>query len=178
MWILKCFDSRLHPNDLWTDWRHVCITSRRGTCFWDGRPFATKCEKNGKAYVDRVPGKVSEVSPNARIRSFPETAILCFASRCSRSLISQRTSRVVAAFCRAARTNLRMVTPSVVKSSRAKILLFLAVRRRSRCTSTSNWKFFYRRFSQRLAHCKISAKYVNTARVHDDVKSISMSFCF
>ena len=35
----------------------------------DGRPCATKCEKDGKAYVERVPG-VSEVlntSPNVRI---------------------------------------------------------------------------------------------------------------
>ena len=38
----------------------MCITvSRRGTCFWDGRPCATKCEKcekDGKAYIERVRG--------------------------------------------------------------------------------------------------------------------------
>ena len=34
----------------------MCITvSRRGTCFWDGRPCATECKKNGKTYVERVP---------------------------------------------------------------------------------------------------------------------------
>ena len=38
----------------------MCITvSGRGKCFWDGRPCAivsmTKCEKDGKAYAERVP---------------------------------------------------------------------------------------------------------------------------
>ena len=34
----------------------MCITvSRRKMYFWDGRPCATKCEKDGKAYVKRVP---------------------------------------------------------------------------------------------------------------------------
>ena len=38
----------------------VCITvSRRGECFWDGRRCGTisvtKCEKDGKAYAERVP---------------------------------------------------------------------------------------------------------------------------
>ena len=36
----------------------MCITvSSRGKCFWDGRPCATsvtKCEKDGKAYVERL----------------------------------------------------------------------------------------------------------------------------
>ena len=30
--------------------------SRRGACFWDSRPCVTKCEKDGKAYVERVQG--------------------------------------------------------------------------------------------------------------------------
>ena len=34
----------------------MCITvSRRGTCFWDSQPHATKCEKDGKMYNERVP---------------------------------------------------------------------------------------------------------------------------
>ena len=40
-----------------TDKRHVCVTvSRRGAYFWDGQLFATKCKKDGKAYVKRVLG--------------------------------------------------------------------------------------------------------------------------
>ena len=40
----------------------MCITvsivlSRRGTWFWDGQACVTKCEKDGKAYVERIPGK-------------------------------------------------------------------------------------------------------------------------
>ena len=38
----------------------MCITfSGRGKCFWGGWPCATKCdqcEKDGKAYVERVRG--------------------------------------------------------------------------------------------------------------------------
>ena len=49
-----------HLNDLWTDRRYVWITvSKRGTCLWDGRACATRCEKDGKVHVERV--EVSEV---------------------------------------------------------------------------------------------------------------------
>ena len=68
--------------------------SRRGTCFWDGQPCATKYEKNGKAFQE-----VSEVSntlPNVRIWLFLKTAILCFTSHCS--LILMDLAMVVAAF--------------------------------------------------------------------------------
>ena len=35
----------------------MCITvSRRDTCFWDSLPYATKCEKDGKVHIERVPG--------------------------------------------------------------------------------------------------------------------------
>ena len=135
----------------------MCITSRRGTCFWDCRPFATKCEKNGKAYVDRVPGKVSEVSdtsPNAQIRSFPETAILCFASRCSRSLISPRTSQGSGCILQGRQKQSadgHALVGEVANNSHA------YTRQNFLCTSTSNWKFFYRRCSQWLDHCKTSA---------------------
>ena len=32
--------------------RTYITVSRRGTCFWDGQPCATKCEKNGKAFQE------------------------------------------------------------------------------------------------------------------------------
>ena len=35
----------------------TCITvSKCGMCFWDSEPCATKCVKDGKAYIERVPG--------------------------------------------------------------------------------------------------------------------------
>ena len=41
----------------WTSGWHLCITiSRHGMYFWHGQPCATKCEKGGKAYDERVPG--------------------------------------------------------------------------------------------------------------------------
>ena len=48
----------------------VGVAHAFGTC-------ATKCEKNGKVYIERVPGsEASSTSPNTRIWSFLERAIL------------------------------------------------------------------------------------------------------
>ena len=81
----------LHP---WTNGEHVYITvSSHGTCFWDGWPCATKCEINGKAYVERVSGKskVLKISRNVRISRWPFFALLAAAH--SYSLILPRSSR-------------------------------------------------------------------------------------
>ena len=74
---------------------HITV-SRRGTCFWDGRPCATKCGQceDGKEYMYKwVWG--SERGSNTSLKwSFLETVILCFASCCSLVLsISLQTSR-------------------------------------------------------------------------------------
>ena len=56
----------------------MCITvSGRDMCFWDSRPCPTKCEKNGKAYLERVPGSEQgfEHSPNMRIWLFIEHVV-------------------------------------------------------------------------------------------------------
>ena len=40
----------------------TCITvNRSGTYFWDGQPCATKSEKDGKAYNERVPGSTGSL---------------------------------------------------------------------------------------------------------------------
>ena len=57
------------------------------------------CKRNDRAYVQRVPGKVSEISntePNVKIWLFLETAIFCFACCCSLILID--LAGLVAAF--------------------------------------------------------------------------------
>ena len=84
----------VHLNNLWTDRQHMCITvSRHGTCFWDGWPCATKCEKNGKMYVERIPGS-DQGFVRTRIWSFlrwPFFASLAVAL--SYSSISPQTSQ-------------------------------------------------------------------------------------
>ena len=30
------------------------LVSRCGRCFWEGWPCATKCEKDGKAHIERI----------------------------------------------------------------------------------------------------------------------------
>ena len=90
---LQCMPCML-LNDLWTDRWHVYITvSRRGTCFWDGWPCATKCEKDGKVFQEVR--EVSNTSPNVRIWLFLETAILFFTSHCSLVLIDLTTDFMV-----------------------------------------------------------------------------------
>ena len=94
-YITRCTNSqcmpRTHLSDLWTERRHMCITvNRRGTCFWDGQPCATKCEKNGKAYVERVPGseRGSEHLTEQEDMVFLRDGYFCFTSRCSLVLIN------------------------------------------------------------------------------------------
>ena len=65
---------------------HMCITvSRHGTCFWDGRQCATKCEKDGKVYVERVPGNELGFEHHTELE---DMAILCFVSHCSLILLN------------------------------------------------------------------------------------------
>ena len=109
--------------------------------------------------------EVSNTSPNARIWSFPETAILCFASRCSRSLISPRTSQGCGCILQSRQKQSadgHALGGEVANNLHGYTRQNFAVRRRSHCIIYSFklevTALFYRRFSQWLAHCKISAK--------------------
>ena len=59
---------------------HITV-SKCGTCFWDNRPCATKCE-DGEAYIERVQGSERgfKYLTEAKICSFLKTAMRFFAS--------------------------------------------------------------------------------------------------
>ena len=93
-------------NDLWANRRHVCIAvSRRGKCFCDSRSCATisvtKCEKDGKAYAERVHWIPESkryfeylTKREDMVVSQDGHSLLCLAAALSYSSISLRTSQV------------------------------------------------------------------------------------
>ena len=69
-----CISINFEPN------MHITV-SKCGTCFWDNRPCATKCEDR-KAYVERVRGSERGFKhfTEAKIWLFLKTAMCFFAS--------------------------------------------------------------------------------------------------
>ena len=51
--------------------------SRRGVCFWGNQPCATRCEKDGKVYVERVPGSERDFQ---HLTERKDMVVLCFAA--------------------------------------------------------------------------------------------------
>ena len=48
-----------------------------GVCFWDNQPCATKCEKDGKVYVERVQGTERDFQ---HLTEREDMVVLCFAA--------------------------------------------------------------------------------------------------
>jgi len=84
----------MHLNNLSTERRHICITATRlGTCLWNGRPCATKCGKNDKAYIERVPGSEQSFKYFTKCKDMMVSRVFAsLAAAVSYSLIFPRTS--------------------------------------------------------------------------------------